>query len=159
MHCTWYHILALQFGVTYGFEVYLIFQVFYTLYTKEDWNGGVTAWVAKDDAATPLRFSYEEKQPCKDPFNFQACFFSTFREMKILPWRQFAGSSSLPRPLLMGTGEQASQSTDTGCQLSVWGRDPRAFGTFQLPVWVIERVTEVYSRKMSHIQVQTASWY
>lgn len=44
-----------------------------------------------------------------------------------------------------------------GCQLSVWGRDPRICGTFQLPVWVIQGVAEIYSRKMSQIQVQTAS--
>lgn len=61
---------------SYGLEVYLIFRVFYTVYTKKDWSRGVTAQAAKDDPATHLRFSCEEEQPCKDPFNFHICFFS-----------------------------------------------------------------------------------
>lgn len=155
------HISYIGFAIgchSYGLEVYLKFQVLYTLYTKEDWSRGVTAQAAKDDPATHLRFSCEEKQPRKNPFTSRLISFHLRNEN--YPMKAICRLFFLAQITLGGhwwTSTSQPKHRHAGCQLSVWGRDPRACGTFQLPVWVIQEVAEMYSRKTSQIQVQSAS--
>lgn len=143
---------------SYGLEVYLKFQVFYTLYTKEDWSRGVTSQAAKDDPATHLRFSCDEKQLCKDPFTSK--LISSHLRNENFPMKAICRLFFLAQITLDGhwwASTRQPKHSHARCQLSVRGRDPRACGTFQLPVWAIQGVAEMYSRKMSQIQVQTAS--